>query len=91
MNCRKGDIAIAIYSEAGNEGKIMQCLEYIGSLPGQAHNDLWLVDAPMHYVRPSGDEGDDCYFPDSYLKPLRGGDGVDEMVRIAGRPERVEA
>lgn len=29
MNCKQGDMALIIRSQAGNEGKVVTCLEYI--------------------------------------------------------------
>lgn len=33
MNCKAGDLALIVKSMAGNEGKVVTCLEYLGA-PG---------------------------------------------------------
>jgi hypothetical protein len=30
MRCKQGDLAIVVYSDAGNEGKIVRCLKLLG-------------------------------------------------------------
>lgn len=34
MNCKQGDMALVIKSQAGNEGKVVTCLELLGPNPG---------------------------------------------------------
>lgn len=39
MNCKQGDMAVVIKSQAGNEGKVVTCLELMGSNPGLVQYD----------------------------------------------------
>ena len=91
MNCKHGDLAIMVISCAGNEGKIFKCVQFVprsfwkrkdGSLRAEA---AWLVDPPAR--------GFDGYptetLADSDLRPIRGGEGTDEMLRIVGKPRNI--
>ena len=83
MNCKQGDLAIVVRSYAGNEGKIVRCLRFVGSVPGYyLDHDHWLVDT----VITSNLGYKDPYFPDKILRPIRDQPGEDEILRIAGRP-----
>ena len=75
MNCKQGDLAIVVRSYAGNEGKIVTCVKYLGPTvfrnPKNVHVslDAWEVDIDIN-----GWDGTTTIktFPDCYLKPLRG-------------------
>ena len=32
MNCKKGDMALIVRSRAGNHGRVVTCLEYLGEI-----------------------------------------------------------
>lgn len=93
MNCKPGDLAIVVKSEFCNEGKIVTCIrlasdadlaQYGYGSQGWVH---WLVDRVI-----SSGNGRPCPFmPDKYLRPIRPGEGEDEMLRIAGKPTEVTA
>lgn len=86
MRCKKGDLAIVEFSRSGNEGKIVRCVEFIGDgLVGPElvhYSDLWRVEPEL----PSIDGGTTCAAADRFLRPLPGGEGVDEMLLITGHP-----
>ena len=82
MNCKPGDLAIAVKSVAGNEGKIMTCVRYIGEIKGFEGKDHWEVDRLL----PARMGGEYPFCRDSYLRPIRPNDGEDEIIRIAGKP-----
>lgn len=60
MNCKLGDMAIIIKSQAGNEGKVVTCLEYIrgpviyesethkGKLVSLMPGDWWRIDRNLN-------------------------------------------
>lgn len=84
MNCKPGDLAVLVRSDAGNEGKIVTCVKYVGFVPTWRYNDLWEIDRGL--LDNFGEISK--YASDSCLKPLRGGEGEDEMIRIAGKSQK---
>jgi hypothetical protein len=96
MNCKPGDLAIFVRSYCGNEGRIVRVLRLATdvdrkTIPWEEGRCCWVIDQTVSW----GGGGlvfaraalalDDC------LRPIRDTDGEDEMLRIAGRPETVEA
>ena len=86
LNCKQGDLAIIVKSAAGNEGKIVRCVEYMGVLShvtdtnGEiwryryAPRPVWRIDRTITFRNPFG-FGDDAqvgYCSDDVLRPLRG-------------------
>ena len=91
MNCKPGDLAVIVRSADGQAvGRIVECLRIEG-----AHSEL----GPMWRVKTSGKgvvtiHGTLAVFfhmPDSWLRPIRDNDGEDEILRIVGKPQTVEA
>lgn len=90
MRCRVGDMALIVESCAGNEGKIVQCLEMVGQQgcmgpDGQVEEGaVWRIDQML----PSWSGILDDYILDSQLRPLRkpGTGEVDQMVKLLGVP-----
>lgn len=85
MNCKQGDLAIFVTeSKAGNEGKIVRCLELVnghvfaedGCLchhMGTSEGAKWKVDKPIRVLNRFDKTLSDCYYVfDSALKPIRG-------------------
>jgi hypothetical protein len=75
VNCKPGDLAIVVRSEADNEGKIVRCIRFVGRFNEDSVNtDYWLVDAELKFVRRLSGQfaGTRPYAPDSCLRPLRG-------------------
>ena len=66
MNCKKGDMALIIKSRAGNVGKVVTCLEFVGALEGWSAGDLWLVDKKL----PANIGCPDPYVSDAWLMPI---------------------
>lgn len=84
MNCKQGDLAIIVKSYAGNEGKIVRCLRYVGKVEGWIGRDRWETDTQI-----IGEFGSVTNtVNDSYLRPIRDSDKEDEMLRIVGKPEK---
>ena len=87
MNCKPGDLAVVVRSYAGQEGKIVTCVRYIGPVEfdnGAAHPDCWRVDPPLYRAK------DRCkadIVADSCLRPIRDTDGEDEVLRLVGKPQ----
>lgn len=95
MNCRQGDLAVIVRSEAGNAGKIVRCIRLIGleewfGLNGNLILDYtWEIDRPL-----KGWAGDESpKIRDGLLRPIRPqpDDAVDEMVQKLGKPEGIPA
>lgn len=81
MNVKQGDMAIQIISSAGNEGKIVEVLEYMGMAPVRYNNQLWrnAGDGPMWLVRyqnkvisKKGWKSDKMPSLDAWLRPVSG-------------------
>lgn len=50
MNCKEGDLAMIVKSKAGNEGKIVRCIQYVGAVDGVLPKDCWLIDGSINCV-----------------------------------------
>lgn len=87
MNCKPGDLAVVVRSTAGNEGKLLQCIRYLGCVDGFIGNDYWEVDRRV----PTLCGFHEPYMRDSYLRPIRPGDISDEEVRDLYAPKIPEA
>lgn len=73
MNCKQGDLAIVVRSCAGNEGKIVRCLEWIGCAPEDDLMDSKYVDCWRTDVGLKTAWGLVVYYAkDSWLRPIRG-------------------
>ena len=75
LNCKVGDLAIVVRSVAGNEGKIVRCLELLPSGIDGAHprqGALWRTDRALNRVEESGLKCSPANLcPDSFLRPIR--------------------
>ena len=72
LNCEPGDLAVIVSARRDPTwlGRLVRVVARFGE-------DAWLTDPmPKNFVA----------VHDCALKPLRGGEGVDEMLRLAGRP-----
>lgn len=81
MNCKQGDLAWVTKSIAGNEGKIVRCMELVSGGGALGIGPRWITEPVL--LNEYG-----CPHPplDRVLRPIRGGEGQDEMLRIAGSP-----
>ena len=92
MNCKQGDIAQLRKSYTGcNAGKVVTCVRLHDSLTHDAdgrpfgcgfEHPRWVVDPPL----PNGLWGVIYTVADCNLRPLRDGEGEDEMLRLVGLP-----
>ena len=85
MNCRPGDLAIVVKSNAGNEGVLLDVIR-------QAEIGSWLCIALTEGVGTIRRfmPGDQVICTDSCLRPLRDNDGQDETLTWAGLPNKQE-
>lgn len=67
MNCKPGDLAIIVKSPAGNAGKIVRCIRFVGKVDGWVGNDRWETDSEL----PSTCGWVTRTMRDSYLRPIR--------------------
>jgi hypothetical protein len=76
MNCKPGQLAVIVKSVAGNEGKIVRCIRFIGKVDGWVGDDRWEIDCTLIGLRGARTRS----VQDSYLRPIRdpGDDAVDE-------------
>lgn len=86
LNCKQGDLAIIVKSTAGNEGKIVRCLEYMGVIShitdtagdtwryGRGPRPVWRIDRTINFRSTYGFDADVQvgYCSDECLRPLRG-------------------
>lgn len=84
MNCKQGDLAIVVKSNAGNEGKIVTCLrlatehdlrEY--KLFSDWASPVWLIDA-LIVNKTNGKNYP--FVHDARLRPIRPSEGQDETL-----------
>jgi len=83
MNCKQGDLAIVVRSDAGNAGKIVTCIRLLNGFrhiapDGSVSNDIWQIDRPL--IGWGGEVS--CEISDMQLRPLRdpGDDATDETL-----------
>lgn len=83
MNCKQGDLALILRSAAGNEGKIVRCVELAGAWSAHDGDGMrWVTDPPVR-----GLLGERAYpVLDCNMRPIRDSDGDDEVLRLVGRP-----
>lgn len=82
MNCKPGDLAIIVQSKAGNEGKVVRIVKFVGQIHGWAGNDRWEIDQEI----PSWPDGSSNTAQDKNLRPLRDDEGDDETLQWAPVP-----
>ena len=86
MNCKPGDLAIIVSSKAGNEGRIVRCLEFIGEVRGLEGRDRWRIDQAIKSEYTATFTAND-----SQLRPIRDQPGDDETLSWASKPELATA
>lgn len=84
MNCKPGELAVVVRSDAGHEGVVCRVLRFVGELPGWEGNDRWETD--HQHAGLFG--GITNTFRDSRLRPLRDNDGKDETLTWAPVPAK---
>jgi len=76
MNCKEGEMAFIVRSDAGNEGKIVTCVKYLGRTWWRDNNGITFIDHTWRIDRKlpawSGKMGDTIR--DKQLRPIRPGD-----------------
>lgn len=88
MNCKQGDLAVIVHSVMGNEGKVVTCLRFLGTVQFVQCDDS-IKSKPAWEI--------DRYLPttlgvlsnviaDHRLRPLRPDDGTDETLLWAPVP-----
>lgn len=86
MNCKPGDLAVIVGKQEDHcahlEGKIVRV---IALDPGGKH---WFYEPPVLY---SMTYGPCVALADFFLRPLRGDEGEDETLQLAGKPQGVAA
>jgi hypothetical protein len=85
MNCRPGDLAVMVRSDAGNEGAVVEVVSFVGPYQfecGKCVNDAWLCKVPPSMERHRGRSSlpGHLHISDSKLRPLRDSDGQDESL-----------
>lgn len=103
MNVKQGDLAIQIKSSAGNEGKVVRVLSFVGAKPFyegftwyKSIDDVcWLVDYGAKTPCSRSEPNQIAPVPDSWLRPISGlpdPESTDEQVtKPVNIPEGVPA
>ena len=88
LNCKPGDLAVIVRSDAGNEGRIVRCIRFVGKVPGWVDDDRWEIDQ----VLKGHLGGKSKTVRDSRIRPLRdpGEDARDESLSWLPVPSREE-
>jgi hypothetical protein len=92
MNCKPGDLAVVVNCiDPDCVGSIVRCEKF---QPGPNGIPAWIVDRPiskggrfpgLDYIALKN------WIADACLHPIRPDEGEDEMLRITGKPEKVNA
>lgn len=94
MNCKPGDLAVIVRCDNPiNLGRIVRCESFNGAAnlrgpAGRIYPGAWRISPALPAW--SG-PATTTYAPDEFLRPIRGQDGEDEILRLVGRPEGVAA
>jgi hypothetical protein len=77
MNVKQGDLAIIIKSLAGNEGRIVSVVEFLGTDQGfcgfpAVPSPLWMVDSFLPIRNVGGWLAPSGVVPDAWLRPVSG-------------------
>lgn len=91
MNVKSGELAIVVGGQ-WNVGRIVEIMFFD---PGKFHHfsgvqGSWRVKS-SNLLHAKGGWMKEVWFPDSWLRPLRDGEGDDESLSWAGKPEQVTA
>jgi len=69
MNCKQGDLALIIISKAGNEGKMVTCVKFVGDTPINSEcHDCWEIDR----ILITNDGRLTNLYSDAWLLPIAG-------------------
>jgi len=81
MNCEPGDLAVITKSWAGNEGRIVRVVCWIGKIDGWSNSDRWEIEAERPLISSKGRLH--FHAPDSFMRPIRdpGEDARDETLQ----------
>jgi len=94
MNCKQGDLAVLVKSTAGNEGKIVRCVRYVGRVNwndgrgGSESLETWETD---QLIRDASGVVEDSWYVDRDMRPIRSSDEPDETLSWCDVPSKVTA
>lgn len=99
MNCKPGDLAVVIRSDAKNAGKVVEVLRPATKIESEGFRHFnegfhwWVRSAGSPIVSGLGVVRTETALPDARLRPIRdpGDDATDEMVQLLGKPSEVTA
>lgn len=93
MRCKQGDLAIIVKSYAGNEGKIVRCVKFIGDRSKvypdgltRIEKNCWEIDTHLNTINKGSLSVE---VGDNRLRPIRDSDKQDEMLSIIKIKEKV--
>lgn len=85
MRCKVGDLAVIV--RADNDPECLGRVVKVVALRIAMGDLAWQVEPP-HYWRDDTGQAFEVMWDDRDLRPLRDGDGQDEMLRLAGVPSQ---
>lgn len=89
LNCKPGDMAIVVKSKNGDQiGRIVECIRLDGERVFSDGMTAFAWETAPSLV---GESGRSTLCPDHWLRPIRPGEGDDETLIWAGKPEQVAA
>lgn len=89
LNCKQGDLAIIVGGGPHLVGMIVTCVKFLGDKHDLStkDKDIWEID---RQIKMTNNELEPWY-PDQWMRPIRYTDGEDEMLTIAGNPNKEHA
>lgn len=91
MNCKQGDLAVIVHSNAGNEGKFVTCVRLASDeevaragYSVRSGEPCWILDAELKLTNNSKEK----IGIDKWMRPIRDNDGEDETLQWAPVPTK---
>jgi len=89
MRCKQGDMAVITQSRAGESGKEVTCVSFVGQHKNITHHsDVWKVDRPIKWLQEDGSTVERLYVPDSCLMPINPKSDDTDDIAMYLRPVR---
>lgn len=71
LRCKAGDLCIITQSQAGNTGKMVTCVKFVGPHPKMDGGDYWEIDRHLPVINLFGEfRGTQNFARDSCLMPI---------------------
>lgn len=97
LNCKPGDLAVMVRcNNPINLGRIVRCESFDGAVnvhgpAGRIYPGAWRISPALPAWSGWSGPATTTHAPDEFLRPIRGQDGEDQILRLVGKPEKVTA